>query len=59
VAKCYANIAAICEVADEYKLAIKNYKKAYKISKKLLGNKDPMTNCYFKKISDISKIVQS
>lgn len=58
VAKCYANIAAICEVADEYKLAIKNYKKAYKISKKLLGNKDPMTNFYFNKISDISKIVQ-
>ena len=24
VAKCYANIAAICEVADEYELAIKN-----------------------------------
>ena len=58
MAKCYANIAAICEVADEYKLAIKNYKKAYKISKKLLGNKDPMTNFYFKKISDISKIAQ-
>ena len=49
--------AAICEVADEYKLAIKNYKKAYKISKKLLRNKDPMTNFYFNKISDISKMV--
>lgn len=59
VAKCYANIAAICEVADEYKLALKNYKKAYKISKKLLGNKNPMTNFYFNKISDICKTVQS
>ena len=40
-------------------LAIKNYKKAYKISKKLLGNKNPMTNFYFNKISDICKTMQS